>query len=196
MGYYIRVLGQKTDPVPIQKLRNAVQPGVLHLEGEENEWQQLTLSHPTGREIAVIEKNPVIEGQLGAEELREFIEEVRNCKPNSAATWLQQYLSTVKVIYAFQVLGGAAIEDGWSLLQRSYQAVWNHVGGILQSDGEGFSDEAGFTILWQFGEDVTGTWNMGVISDGRFLHFEMDLANEQHRNAFWNGEVPKGVKLV
>jgi hypothetical protein len=109
---------------------------------------------------------------------------------------LQQYLSTVKVIYAFQVLGGAGIEDGWSLLQRSYQAVWNHVGGILQSDGEGFSDEAGFTILWQFGEDVTGTWNMGVISDGRFLHFEMDLANEQHRNAFWSGEVPKGVKLV
>jgi len=45
----------------------------------------------SGQEIAIIEKNPVVEGQLGADELQEFMEEVADCKPESAARWLVQY---------------------------------------------------------------------------------------------------------
>jgi hypothetical protein len=196
MGYYIRVLGRKLDNIPIHELREAAQPAVLHVEGNDSAWEQLTLAHGNGRGIAVVEKNPVIEGQLGADELQEFIEEVRHYKPESASTWLQQYLPTVKVIYAFQLLSGTDEDDGWTPLHRLHSAVWKHAGGILQADGEGFCDETGFTILWQFGEGVTGRWNMGVIRNGSWLHFEMDLGNEQHRRAFWSGEVPDGVTLI
>ena len=122
------------------------------------------------------------------------MEEVADCKPESAARWLQQYLPSVKVIYAFQLLNGTDVEDGWTPLHSLYNTVWEHAGGILQSDGEGFSNDEGYTILWQFSDRVTGSWNMGVLKDGRWLHFEMDLGNEQHRNAFLSGQVPDGAK--
>jgi hypothetical protein len=167
-----------------------------HLRGEWRRGEQLTLSHNSGQEIAIIEKNPVIEGQLGAEELQEFVDEVPHYKPESAATWLQRYLPTVKVIYAFQFLKGTDVNDGWSHLHRLHSAVWNHAGGILQADGEGFSDEGGFTILWQFSDGVNGEWNMGVLKDGDWVHFQMNLGNEQHRKAFFSGQVPDGAKLL
>jgi hypothetical protein len=197
MGYYIRVLGKNLGDIPLDKLREASHPAVLDIsDGNGDAWEQLTLSHNSGQEIAIIEKNYVVEGQLGAEELREFIDEVPHYKPESAATWLQRYLPTVKVIYAFQLLKGADVSDGWSQLHRLYSAVWNHAGGILQADGEGLSDEGGFTILWQFSDGVSGEWNMGVLKDGDWVHFQMDLGNEHHRKAFFSGQVPDGAKLL
>lgn len=196
MGYYIRVLGKNLDNISLDSLRKVSEPAVLHTEGEGDAWEQLVLSHKSGQEISVIEKNPVVEGQLGADELQEFIDEVSDYKPESAATWLQRFLPGVKVIYAFQLLNGTDVDDGWTPLHRLYNAVWEHPGGILQSDGEGFSDEDGYTILWQFNDKVTGKWNMGVLKDGRWVHFEMDLGNEQHRNAFLSGEVPNGAMVI
>jgi hypothetical protein len=197
MGYYIRVLGKNLGNIPLDKLREASHPALLHISGGNGDtWEQLTLSHNSGQEIAIIEKNPVVEGQLGAEELQEFVDEVPHYKPESAATWLQRYLHTVKVIYAFQLLKGTDVTDGWSYLHRLHRAVWNHAGGILQADGEGFSDESGFTILWQFGDGVNGEWNMGVLKDGDWVHFQMDLGNEQHRKAFFSGQVPDGAKRL
>ena len=197
MGYYIRVLGKNPDDVSLNFLRERARPAVLNVsEGGDASWEQLVMTHESGQEIAIIEKNLVIKGQLGADELKEFIDEVAHLKPESAATWLRQFLPAVKVIYAFQLLSGTDVDDGWTPLHRVYSAVWNRAGGILQSDGEGFSDENGFTIVWQFGEWVTGLWNMGIMQDGRWLHFEMDLGNEQHREAFRRGELPEGARLV
>lgn len=196
MGYYIRVLGKKLDNIPLEQLRLVSQPAVLHSDEESDAWEQITLSHKSGLEIAVIEKNPVAAGQLGADELQEFIDEVSDYKPESAATWLKQYLPGIKVIYAFQLLHGTDVEDGWSPLHRLYNAVWEHAGGILQADGEGFSDEDGYTILWQFSDGVTGKWNVGLLKDGGWIHFEMDLGNEQHRKAFLGGQVPDGAKVI
>ena len=197
MGYYIRVLGKNLDNIPVQQLREVTQPSVLTIsEGDENAWEQLALAHKSGQAIAVVEKNPVVEGQLGADELREFIDEVAHFKPASAVAWLQQYLPTVRVIYAFQLLSGTDVDDGWTPLHRLHSAVWKDAGGILQADGEGFCDEDGFTILWQFGEHVTGEWNMGVLKNGQWLHFKMDLGNVHHRKAFLNGEIPDGAKVL
>ena len=105
-------------------------------------------------------------------------------------------LPTVRVIYAFQLLSGTDVDDGWTPLHRLHSAVWKDAGGILQADGEGFCDEDGFTILWQFGEHVTGEWNMGVLKNGQWLHFKMDLGNVHHRKAFLNGEIPDGAKVL
>jgi hypothetical protein len=197
MGYYIRVLGTKLNAVPLDELRVAAQPADIKIsEGSSDAWEQLTLSHKSGQEIAIIEKNPVAEGQLGADELQEFIDEVPHYRPESASTWLQEYLSGVKVIYAFQLLGGTDVDDGWSPLHRVYDAVWKQVGGILQADGEGFCNEEGFTILWQFADDANGKWSVGVLKDRQWIHFEMDLGNEQHRKAFLSGQVPYGARVL
>jgi hypothetical protein len=196
MGYYIRIFGKRLDTITLDELRQVSQPAVLSSEEAGEEWTQLTLSHKSGQEIAIVEKNPVAERQLGAEELQEFIDEVVDYKPESAAIWLQQYLSNVKVIYAFQLLGGTDVDDGWTPLHSLYNAVWRRAGGILQADGEGFSDEEGYWILWQFGDGVKGKHRMGVLKDGRWVHFEMDLGNQERRTAFLSGQVPNGAKVL
>src|SRR5262249_31474507 len=100
-------------------------------------------------------------------------------------------------IYAFQLLSGTDVNDGWAALHRVYGTVWNAAGGILQADGEGFSNRDGYTILWQFGENASGTWNVGLLEEsGGWLHFEIDLGNPSHKEAFLRGKKPDGVKLL
>lgn len=93
MGYYIRVLGKNPDDVSLNLLRERARPAVLNVsEGGDANWEQLVMTHESGQEIAIVERNLVIKGQLGADELKEFIDEVAHLKPESAATWLRQFL--------------------------------------------------------------------------------------------------------
>jgi hypothetical protein len=196
MGYYIRVLGTDVAAVPLQRLKEHASPALIESDEEGDSWRQLVLRHPTGPEIAVIEKNPVVEGELGAEEVQEFLDEIPSCQPASAVSWLQGYLPKVRIVYAFQLLSGTDVDDGWSRLHAVYNAVWQVAGGILQADGEGLSNEDGYTILWQFSETAKGDWNVGLLVDGAWKHVQIDLGNRQHREAFWNGYVPAGAKLL
>ena len=117
MGYYIRVLGIEPEQPELEYLRDRLAESesnaILRLEtNTDKNWEQLVLTHPNGPEIAVVEFNPVISGELGEEELREFIEDVDTYKPLSAALWLKEYLPRVKAIYAFQLLSGTDVNDG------------------------------------------------------------------------------------
>lgn len=197
MGYYIRVLGTNSKEIPLQSLRASASPALIDADDPAGErWQNIVLKHQDGTEIADIERNLVLDGELGAEELQEFTDEVALCQPESAALWLEDYLPRVKVIYAFRLLSGTDVNCGWSRLHSVYNAVWQAAGGILQSDGEGFSNEAGYTILWQFSDSAEGAWNVGLLVDGRWVHFEIDLGNAEHSEAFLQGMVPSGVRLL
>jgi hypothetical protein len=126
LGYYIRVLGTHPDSIALDRLRASAAPAVIAVEeGVGDDRQQIVLKHSSGQEIAAIERNQVTEGELGGEELKEFIEEVQSYKPEAAAAWLRDYLPTVKAIYALQLLNGTDVHDGWAALHRVYNAVWN-----------------------------------------------------------------------
>ncbi len=198
MGYYIRILSKNLVAPPLKDLQRVAEPAVIECdEGTENEWDALTLKHKGGETIAFIEKNPVVPGKLGAEELQEFIDDVSHCKPASGAAWLKAYLPSIKVIYAFQLLQGTDIDNGYDCMHRVYNLLSAQCNGIAQADQEGFSNEVGHTILWQFSDTVSGDWNVGVLGlDGCWINFEMDLGNQQHREAFLCGEVPPGVNIV
>ena len=89
MGYYILVLGTNPVNIPVEQLRERARPALVEVdENTGDAWGQLVLKHEAGPEIAVIEKNLVMEGELGAEELQEFIEEAPLHSPESAAVWL------------------------------------------------------------------------------------------------------------
>ncbi|MFI5379756.1 MAG: hypothetical protein ACHRHE_10695 [Tepidisphaerales bacterium] len=202
MGHRIRVLGIRDRQVPLALVRNAVRRVASDMKvdvGNESgrQWQALQLEHSDNTPIAFVECNPVLEGELGAAEVQEFVDEVRSGKPASAAKWLVQYLPKVKVIYAIQVLSGAYVGDGWDAIHAMQNAIWETVGGILQADLEGFSNEDGCHILWQFSDDVKGDWNMAVLnSDGQWTKFNMDLGNREQRRAFLEGRIPPKAKLI
>jgi hypothetical protein len=201
MGYYIRVLSQADTVPPISRLRASLERAKLAgtltvVAGTDAAWKQLVLRHEDGPDIALIERNDRLSGDLVAAEIDEFLEEIAERKPASAAAWLADYLPKVQTIYALQSLSGTDVKNGWDILGKVKDAIHSSGGGIMQADGEGFSDTDGFHILWQFSDSVKGKWWMGVLQDDGFVHFQMDLANKKHRQAFLRGEVPEGVELA
>jgi hypothetical protein len=201
MGYRIRVLGTNALRPPVTSLRESLKDSnsraVVKVEtGQGDNWEQLVLSHPRGPEIALIECNPVVEGELGEEELAEFISEIEHYQPLSAVLWLKKYLPRVKVIYALQLLSGTEVDDGWNAVHTIQGKIWVHSGGILQSDSEGFTNEDGYHILWQFNDKAAGRWKMAVLEQSGWIAFEMELSNLAQREAFLEGRVPQDARLL
>lgn len=199
MGYYIRVLGTTDKVIHLDEL-------IKNLENEnltadfsipKNEspsvWTELIVSK-NSNELFIIERNLVKDGELGKDEIEEFRDEIEDCKPISAVKWLNNYFDKVKVIYAFQLFDIAFEDDNYEIVSNLREKIWNKVGGILQADNEGFSNEDGYHILWQFSDNVTGDWNMVVKNIlGKWTEFTMDLGYIKQREEFWAGKVPKSA---
>ena len=201
MSYYTRVLSKQSEFPSAQELAVVVRDGHpdyrLTIEsGDEEEWESLLLSSVDEVEVAVLERNPVYDGSTGQDEIADFIEQLEDCKPESGARWLTEYLADVKTVYAFQHLQGADTEEGGNVLHALRSALWERGEAIIQADNEGFTNEEGFHIVWQFSDSVSGPWNMGVYRDDIWHHFKMDLGDPDHRAAFLQGEVPDDLTAV
>lgn len=199
MAYYTRVLTKRTECPHVDELVDALHEEhptmTLRLEeGEAADWSQLVIAHADGREISLVERNVVGPGALGAGELEEFIDELEDAQPASGAEWLSTFLPTVRTIYAFQHLSGTAVDRGDEGLRAVEHHIWGLGDGIIQADREGFTNEDAFHILWQFANDVTGTWWMAVRESDAWLEFQMDLGDPVHREHFLAGRMPPGAK--
>ena len=204
MGYYTRVLSKRADCPTLGELQEAVEDerDDVRLERDEEEtgdWTNLLLVHADGTEIASIERNVVVPGELGDDEIAEFLEEIADCQPSSAAAWLASYLPEVKVVYAFQHLSGTKQNQGDEALRLVSRAIWARGNAILQADYEGFTNEDGHHILWQFSDHASGPWWMAVRGDGDgdgdgWTRFQMELGDQTQRAAFLDGRVPEGAK--
>ena len=201
MGYFTRVLSKQEEFPTFDELAQLIRDThpdykLAVEDGDEEEWETLLLSGNDEVEVAVIERNPVSDGSTGQDEIADFLEELQDCKPESGVQWLADYLAEVKTIYAFQHLQGAETEEGGNALHALRSALWERGDAIIQADGEGFTNEEGYHIVWQFSDSVSGPWNMGVLQDGTWHHFKMDLGDPDHRAAFLNGEVPDDLTAI
>jgi hypothetical protein len=201
LAYYTRVLSKQEDFPSFDELAGLIRAEhpsceLTIEEGDEEEWNTLLLSGDDEDEIALIERNPVSDGSAGQDEIADLLEETQDCKPESGVAWLHDYLVEVKTIYAFQHLLGADSEEGSAALHTLRSALWERGEAIIQADLEGFTNEEGHHIVWQFSDSVSGPWSMAVLQEGSWHHFDMDLGDPDHREAFLNGEVPPDVSSV
>src|SRR6185437_3306099 len=203
MPYYIRVLGSQDPDIHFDELIDALRQDGLTAKFEldpseqPGKWTMFDLFNNDGEALAQIERNTVNEGELGQEELDQFREIIQDYKPASAVQWLTNYFDTVKVIYAFQLLNAAFDENNFEIISSIKTKIWNKTKGILQADNEGFSNEDGFHILWQFSDNVTGDWSCAVNnSSGKWDNFIMDLGDTTQRKEFRNGAIPKNAKRL
>jgi hypothetical protein len=203
MGYYIRVLGTQDPDIHLDELLESLQGEGLSAklafaEGDQaSKWTIIQIANEKGDILAQVERNPVIDGELGKDELEEFKEEIEDCQPTSAVQWLAKYLDTVKVVYAFQILDAVFAEDNFDIISSIKTKIWNRTGGILQADHEGFSNDDGYHILWQFADDVQGEWSCAILNSlGQWENFIMDLGDKTQRQDFLNGEVPENAKRL
>lgn len=203
MGYYIRVLGTQDPDIHLDELLDNLQVDGLNAQlalaesDTPDKWTLLNMANDTGDTLAQIERNPVVEGELGKDELEEFVEKIKNCSPTSAVTWLTAFFEKVKVIYAFRLLNAAFDNSNFDIISSIKSKIWNKTGGILQADNEGFSNEEGYHILWQFSDDVTGNWSCAVLDEsGQWQNFVMDLGDKVQREEFFNGQVPENSERI
>lgn len=203
MGYYIRVLGTQDPDIHIDELIGALKIDGLFakLECDPNEqpnkWTILNISNQDDEALSQIERNPIVEGELGQDELNEFREIIQNFKPLSAVKWLTGFFDRVKVIYAIQLLSPAFKGVNFDIVSSIKNKIWDKTLGIVQAENEGFTNEDGYHILWQFTDNVTGEWNCAVInSEGQWDMFSMDLGNMTQRQEFKNGNVPKTARQI
>lgn len=199
MGYFVRVLSTADKIASKQELETCLQasrtPAIL--DGDTNadgSWTDLVLQHADGTAISLICCDFVSEGSNAAAELAEFREEIIECEPATASQWLLTWFNKVKCIYSFQILNGTYENDGWDILGQVKDYIYSLAPSITQADAEGFSNEEGFHILWQFNSDVSGPWWMAVLENGQWSTFEMDLGNVQQVAAFRKGLVPADAK--
>lgn len=202
MGYYIRVLGKTNPTITVEKLTDTLKKENLNAsievaDGTPDNWTQLLIKDKDERNLFLIEKNEVIDRELGQAEIEEFKEEIIDYKPESAVKWLLDYLDKVKIIYSFQILNSVDNDESWSIVGELKTQIWNETEGIIQADNEGFTNEQGYHILWQFTDNVSGPWYMAVKdSSDNFVNFKMDLGDKKQRQDFFDGRVPKGAELV
>jgi hypothetical protein len=201
MPYYTRVLTKQEDFPSLEELAQFIRSEhpeykLTLEEGTEDDWESLLLSGDDEVEVAVLERYPVFDGSNGQDEIADFILDLEDCKPETGVEWLTEYLGEVKTIYALQHLQGAETVDGGNALHALRSHLWERGDAILQADSEGFTNEDGFHIVWQFSESISGPWNMGVYKDDIWYHFKMDLGDPDHRAAFLAGDVPEDLSAV
>lgn len=202
MPYYIRILGKSDHKIHLDEIISPLKDhglsakfSIYKNETPDN-WTVIDVSNLNDEYLMQIERNTTNEG-VGKEEIEEFREEILEYKPVSASKWLYKYLDKVKVIYAFQLLNASMKEENFSIVETIKSVIWSKVGGIFQADNEGFSNENGYHILWQFSDDVTGEWNIAVKNFfGGWTNFTMDLGDEIQRKEFLAGKVPNNAKKL
>lgn len=201
MSYYTRILTPSAARVPIAELQAALKAAKVQArleieDGSAEEWKQLVVADRDGS-VLTIERNDVSDEGVGHDEIQEFLEEIPNYGPASAVKWLQGYLPTIQTVYAFQHLDGMNKASGRRIFDVLQTALWSKLGGIFQADNEGFSNEQGYHILWQFDERVNGIWSMAILDEvGRWHQFQMELSNLEQRKVFKQGQVPSGCMLI
>lgn len=200
MPYYIRILGTSDHKIHLDEIISLLENHGLSAKFniDKNEtpdnWTVIDVSNLNDEYLMQIEHNTTNKG-VGKEEIEEFKSEILEYKPVSASKWLYKYLDKVKVIYTFQLLNASMKEENFSIVETIKSFIWSKVGGIFQADNEGFSNENGYHILWQFSDDVTGEWNMAIKNFwGGWTNFTMDLGDKMQRKEFLAGKVPKNAK--
>jgi hypothetical protein len=203
MSYYIRILGTKNPDIHLDDIIEGldaeglkVKLGILKSEKPEK-WTYLELRNEKEEVLAVVERDVITEEGIGREELDEFKQTILDFKPTAAAKWLNGFFDRVQVIYAFRLMPLGLEDDNYPIITAAQSYIWQMVEGILQADDEGFSNEEGYHILWQFPDDVDGSWNCAVLNqDGKWENFCMNLADADQQKAFKDGLVPVGARRV
>jgi hypothetical protein len=202
MGYRMRVYSRSEKVIPFERIEKFFEGDEVALEltgGKRgSEWGQFLLNHPDGRHITLVNlERATSKRSNGARYLKDDIESARERQPAVNAEWVVEFLLGVKNIYSFQILDGVYQDDGWDYVRELQHLIRDDFDGILYAELEGYSNQDGMHLTWEFSENVTGKWNMALYDpkSQKWTTFTMQLGNRAHRAAFRAGQVPKGAEV-
>jgi hypothetical protein len=143
---------------------------IVVTRGTPEHWDCILVADGDQKYLCEIERNRRGADTIFDEELAEFLDTLGSALPRSGAEWVADYLRSAQTIYAARYLEAAfeLAEDDHPGPADILWAIEKKLGGILQADGEGFTNEEGYTVVWDFKDDANGPWWVAVRKgDGR-----------------------------
>lgn len=198
MSYYVRLLSPATRPFPFSELKNEVAT-IRLLKGEEEDWDEIEISGPSEIPVALLERIKVEYGGAGVDLIGILKNRLTGCLPANAREWIYSYLSSVRTVYAFRLLtDNLTTSLEWQTLGLIQNQLKDKLGGIIQSDNEGYFNENGDYILWQMYAGAAGSIPAAVmVEGGEWIPFSLNLNDERAVERFKRGErPPKGFLEV
>ena len=182
------------------------------LRGSEEDWREIQLVFTSDTddspedgdgadgeemrdEFATIDREPD-EAAVRAE-AEEMVAELSRVEPSSGASWVIERLRRARTIYRFTPHHGD-FERAMTALRAVMWCIQREVAGINYAEGEGWSNEDGCLVTWEFDREDghEGPWHAAVLDpSGGWTTFRMDLGDPAHRRAFREGRLPAGIRL-
>ena len=190
MGYYVRLLSPSEKTISFGAIKKEVET-IRLTAGSEEEWEDISISGPSEIPISILSR--IAAGsEAGASAISKLKDGISGAYPASAREWIKTYVSKVKTIYAFQLLTENLTTDAeWRTLGHIQNLLKDQLGGIIQSDHEGYFNENGDYILWQMYSGATGSVPAATLDEnGEWITFQLKLADEKAVERFKQGDKP------
>ncbi len=192
MAYHVRVLATSERVIPFSEIKNQGK-SIRLVSGTDMLWNRIEIYVPEANLISILERHLVSAGSQGESELGQLKDSIQSSYPVTAREWLRKYFSGVKTIYSFELFGEKITKDGWPVLGRIQNLLRDLLGGIIQSDNEGFYNESGNYILWQMYEGAIGTIQAATLDEkGKWITFKLKLTDAKAIEQFKQGLPQKG----
>lgn len=195
MAYYLRLFTKRHELATVRSIFDALEARIgfkpsigLEPGATETDWRLIQVLTESGSEVCLIEQD-ARDGDDGMfeEEIAEFQELLEDSLPQRGARWASQYIGGAERVYAVRFLE-AGFDDVSPSPNDVIWAIKDVVGGIIQADDEGISNEDGYTVVWHFAEDVSGPWNFAVLGEeGGWRLVSFDLSDRDKQQAFQGG---------
>jgi hypothetical protein len=163
--------------------------------GRPKDWRQLDVTYSDGSWSFSFERHSVAKsGGRWTDDLSFFNGWAGAMEPAVNTQWVMQYLTRVQTVYMFRC-SNSAPDTNLELVRDIVDSLQHDEdGGLLYAELEGWSNEEGYQITWEFSDRVSGSWWMALRRDDGWETFQMELGNRAHRQAFKSGQVPAGVE--
>lgn len=196
MSYDLKLLTKSTGLAPLSGLE-AVSDDVRFeiLDGSRADWSQLLVTNARGDEICILERASL---RTTSREVEWLLDDLVDRQPQSAAMWAAAYLRATRAVYGCNLLSFGFAPAYVGVPSMLLWAIQELVGdGILHVEGQGYSNEDGYQITWEFSDKVKGSRQVAVLDAGGHWHpFEIDLGEGDQRDAFRSGRNPFGTELL
>jgi len=191
MGYYVRLLSPADKRVPFSELKDQVENLKL-ISGTEAEWEEILVPGPSEIPIAHLLRIARVT-DTGSQIIEKLKDGIAGRYPEKAKEWIKHYLESVKTIYAFQLLTENLTTDAeWRTLGHVQNHLKDSLGGIIQSDNEGYYNENGDYILWQMYPGAGGSVPAAVLDENNvWKPFQLKLDDPKAVEAFQSGDMPR-----
>jgi hypothetical protein len=162
--------------------------------GTPQDWREITVKDSRDWWWFNVERYPAVRGgERWDGDLEFFRSWLAIGKPEVNARWMEEYLNCVRTVYQF-TCSISCPETNIDCVNHLVRALRNDgLRGMLYAELEGWMNEFGAHITWEFRGNVSGDCLMAIRQPAGWVYFPIELSSPEQSEAFKSGLVPVGI---